>query len=323
MAENIELSCVWDHTIIKILNHDIHSKMGNMIKEWVVFNKLEDFNSLLEYTNGDFTPTGKFCYINENGEKLYRKLMKEFYNLRWYIQHLVDLNDYQYGDNEWTNPLHESNWTYRTNKQFMKYVNFTLKEMTPEQMKMNPIKPIIIVKTNEELDKEEGESIIDEQEYTISIKEEEEYSTFSDMSKQDSESDINVDETQHQENSYTPETLQNNTTMHDKNDLIHDENNTSEYENIIEIETYEHYGEKIHETEESIPTETSQVLTVFNKAIHQEDDSSDDKSDIEIDPPKENGEQEIGKQDKLLTTTFQIEIENRKVEGLITYSTDQ
>ena len=44
---------------------------------------------------------------------------------------------------------------------------------------------------------------------------------------------------------------------------------------------------------------------------------------IEIEPPKENGEQEIGKQDKLLTTTFQMEIENRKVEGLITYSTDQ
>ena len=130
MAENIELSCVWDHTIIKILNHDIHSKMGNMIKEWVVFNKLEDFNSLLEYTDDDFTPTGKFCYINENGEKLHRKLMKEFYNLRWYIQHLVDLHEYQYGDNEWTNPLHESNWTYRTNKQFIIYVNFTLKELT-------------------------------------------------------------------------------------------------------------------------------------------------------------------------------------------------
>ena len=44
---------------------------------------------------------------------------------------------------------------------------------------------------------------------------------------------------------------------------------------------------------------------------------------IEIDPPQENGEQEIGKQAKLLTTTFQIEIENRKVEGLITFSTDQ
>ena len=253
--------------------------------------------------------------------------MKEFYNLRWYIQYLVDQHEYQYGDNEWTNPLHESNWTYRTNKQFMKYVNFTLQEMTPEQMKMNPIKPIIKVKTNEELDTEEGESNTDEQESTISNKDEEEYSTSSDISKQDSESDINIDDTQDEQNSHTPETLQihdtYNTTMHDKDNSIHDEYGTSKDENIIEIETYEDYGEKIHETEESIPTETSQVLIVFNKAIHYEDDSSDDKSEIEIEPPKENGEKEIGKQDKLLTTTFQIEIENRKVEGLITYSTDQ
>ena len=78
MSENIELSYVWDHTIIKILNHDLQSNMGNMTKEWVVFNKLEDFNSLLKYTDDDFTPTGNLCYINENGDKLYRKLMKEF-----------------------------------------------------------------------------------------------------------------------------------------------------------------------------------------------------------------------------------------------------
>ena len=77
--------------------------------------------------------------------------------------------------------------------------------MTPEQMKMNPIKPNIKVKTNEELDTEEGESNTNEQESTISNKEEEEYSTFSDMLKQDSESNINVDETQHQENPQTPE----------------------------------------------------------------------------------------------------------------------
>ena len=38
--------------------------------------------------------------------------LKEFYNLRWYIQHLGDENEYQYGDNLWTNPLSESNWTY-------------------------------------------------------------------------------------------------------------------------------------------------------------------------------------------------------------------
>ena len=195
--------------------------------------------------------------------------------------------------------------------------------MTPEQMKMNPIKPIVKVKTNEELDTEEGESNTNEQEFTISNKEEEKYSTFSDMSKQDSESDINVDETQYQENPHTPETSQNNTTMHDNDDLIHNEYDTSENEHIIEIETIEDYGEKIHETEESIPVETSQVLTVFNKTIHHEDDSSDDKSVIEIESTEEDREQEIGKQDKLLTTTFQIEIENRKVKGLITYSTDQ
>ena len=62
--------------------------------------------------------------------------------------------------------------------------------------------------------------------------------------------------------------------------IIH-EYDTSEDENITEIETFEHYGEKIHETEESIPTETSQVLTVFNKVIHHEDDSSDDINVIE------------------------------------------
>ena len=287
MSENIELSYVWDHTIIKILNHDIHSKMGNMIKQWVVFNKLEDFNSLLEYTDDDFTPTGKLCYINENGVKLHRKLMKEFFNLRWYIQHLVDEYEYQYGDNEWTNPLHESNWTYRTNKQFMNYVNFTLKEMTPEQMKMNPIKPIIKVNTNEVLDTEEGESNSDEQKSTISIEEEaecttseelteDEYSRFSDTSKLDSESDINVHDTQDEQISHTPETLQihntYNTTMHDKHNLIHEEYNTSEDQNTIEIETIEDYGEKIHETEESISTETSLLYStkqIIMKMIHQ------------------------------------------------------
>ena len=124
---------------------------------------------------------------------------------------------------------------------------------------------------------------------------EDEYSTSSDISKRNSESDINVDDTHHQEHPHTPETQQNNIEMHDKHDLIHDEYDTSEDENITEIETYEDNGEKVHETEESIPTETSQVLTVFNKTIHHKHDSSDDKSVIEIEPPRQNGEQEIGK----------------------------
>ena len=152
MSENIELSYVWDHTIKKILNYDLKSEMGNMIKEWVVFNKLEDFNSLLKYTDDDFTPIGNLCYINENGEMLPTTTLQEFYNLRWYIQHLIDENEYQYDDDEWTNPLSERNWSYQANKTFIKYVNFTLQEMTPEQLKKNPI----TVHPKQKLDTEEG-----------------------------------------------------------------------------------------------------------------------------------------------------------------------
>ena len=224
------------------------------------------------------------------------------------------------------NPLSEENWMKQNNYKFIKYVTHHRHPMTPEQLKQKPFEEIF-KNQHEKVDTDEGESTKVQVEFTTSGELTAEYSTFSDMSKQDSESDINVDDTQHPENPHTPETLQihnmYNTTMHDKDDLIHDEYDTSENENITEIETYEDYGEKIHEIEESMPVETSQVLTVFNKTIHQEDDSSDDISVIEIEPPKENGEQEIGKQDKLLTTKFQIEIKNRKVEGPITYSTDQ
>ena len=161
--------------------------------------------------------------------------------------------------------------------------------MTPEQHKQKPFEEIF-KNQHEKVDTDEGESTKVQEEFTTSEElTQDEYSTFSDMSKQDSESDINVDETQHQENPQTPELQIHNTystTMHDEDDAIHDEYDTSEDENITEIETFEHYGEKIHETEESKPTETSQVLTVFNKAIHHDDDSSDDKSVLEIEPPK-------------------------------------
>ena len=68
----------------------------------------------------------------------------------------------------------------------MKYVKFILQRMAPEQIKQNPI----AVHLNKKLDTEEGESNTNEQESTIYNKEEKEYSTFSDMSKQNSESDI-------------------------------------------------------------------------------------------------------------------------------------
>ena len=295
-----------------------------MFKQWIIFNKLENFNSILNYPIDDFTPSGNLCYMNEHGDILPYSPMKKIFNLRWYIQYLMDESE-----DEAQNPLSEENRMKQNNCKFIKYVIHHRHPMTAEQLKQKPFEEIF-KNQHEKVDTDEGEStkIEEEEEFTTSEElTDKEYSTFSDMSKQDSEFDINIDDTQDEQNTHTPETLQIHniykTTMHDKDDLIHDEYDRSENINTIEIETYEHYGEKIHETEELKSTETSQALTVFNKAIHHEDDLSDDKSVIEIEPPQENGELEIGKQDKLLTTTFQIEIENRKVEGLITHSTDQ
>ena len=318
MTDTNHLCHLWEHTIVKIFKHDPESELGIMFKQWIIFNKLDNFNSILNYPIDDFTPSGNLCYMNKHGYILPYTPMKKIFNLRWYIQYLMDESE-----DEAQNPLSEENWIKQNNCKFMKYVIHHRHPMTPEQLKQKPFEEIF-KNQHEILDTDEGKSIEEEEEFTTSEElTKDEYSTFSDMSKQNSESDINVDETQYPENPHTPETLQNNTTIHDKDNSIHDEYDTSENENTIEIETIEHYGEKIHETEESIPVEASQVLTVFKKVIHHEDDSSDDKSVIEIEPPQQNGEQENGKQDKLLTTTFQIEIENRKVEGLITYSTDQ
>ena len=320
MQQTIHLSDLWEHTITKIFKHDPESELGIMIRQWVINKKLEDFNCLLNYTDEDLIPhgVGKLSYYKENDDSVVKIMsptpLQELISLRWYIQHLIHESGYLYDDDESNYPMSEDKWMLQTHGKFMKYVFFTLHRMTPEQMKMNPIKPMIKVKTNEELDTEKGESTKVQDEFTTS-EEQEEYSTFSHMSKQNSESDINIVDTKDEKNPHTPETLQihniYNTTIHDEHELIHDEYDTSEDENKTEIETYEDFGEKIHETEESISTETSQVLTVFNKAIHHEDDSSYDKSVIEIEPSKENGEQEIGKQDKLVTTKFQIETENR------------
>ena len=200
MSENIELSYVWDHTIMKILNHDIQSKIGNMIKEWVLFNKLEDFNSLLKYTIDDFTPSGNLCYMNEHGDILPYTPMKKIFNLRWYIQYLMDESE-----EETHNPLSEENWMTQNNCTFMKYVIHHRHSMTPEQLKQKPFEEIF-KNLHEKVDTDEGESIEEEEKFTTSEElTEDEYSTFSDMLKQDSEADINVNDTQYPENPQTPE----------------------------------------------------------------------------------------------------------------------
>ena len=81
--------------------------------------------------------------------------------------------------------------------------------------------------------------------------------------------------------------------------------------------------------EETNTTETHQVHNVLNETTHDEenvseteDDTSEEENVIEIQTYENNGEQNI-QGDKLLTTNFEVEVENRKVEGLVTYSTDQ
>ena len=68
--------------------------------------------------------------------------------------------------------------------------------MTPEQLKQKPFEEIC-KNQHEKVDTDKGESTKVQEEFTTSEKlTEDEYSTFSVMSKQDSESDINVDDTQ-------------------------------------------------------------------------------------------------------------------------------
>ena len=171
--------------------------MGIKIKEWILFNKLEDFYSLLNSIDKDFTQTGNLCYTNDNSEKLSTIHLQEFYNLRWLIQHLIDNNGYEYGDHGNFSPLCEYYWIFQTNEEFMKYVILTLQRITPEQLKMNHFKPIIKVNTNEELDIDEGKSTKDEQESTTSAQLSEENST-SDISTDDKQESISIETSQGQ-----------------------------------------------------------------------------------------------------------------------------
>ena len=67
--------------------------------------------------------------------------------------------------------------------------------------------------------------------------------------------------------------------------------------------------------EDSKSIETSQVHNVLNKSIPNEVDSHTVKHMTEIELPKENGEQNNAIEDKLLTTNFEVKVENRKLKG--------
>ena len=89
--------------------------------------------------------------------------LQKLFNLRWYIQHLLDESQSDDDDDdEFDNPLSEDNWMLQTNWKFIKYVIHNKHSMTPRQLKKNPIEPIIKVKPHQTFDTDEGESIKDE-----------------------------------------------------------------------------------------------------------------------------------------------------------------
>ena len=62
----------------KISNMTQNIKLGLMFKQWIIFNKLENFNSILNYPIDDFTPSGNLCYMNEHGDTLPYTPMKKY-----------------------------------------------------------------------------------------------------------------------------------------------------------------------------------------------------------------------------------------------------
>ena len=212
----------------------------------MIYNKLEDFNSLLNYTDEDFKPygTGNLSYYKENGDSVVKMMsttpLQMLENLWWYMQHLINQSGYLYDGDESNYPLSEDKWMLQTHGKFMNYVLFALHRMTPEQMRMNPIRPIIKVKTNEELDKEEGESIIDEDESTETSQELSE--------EQNSTSDIYIED---QEDSKSIETSQVHNVL---NNSIPNEVDSHTMEDVTEIELPKVNGEQNNEKEYKLLT---------------------------------------------------------------------
>ena len=121
--------------------------------------------------------------------------------------------------------------------------------------------------------------------------------------------------------------------QHEKLDTEEGESNKEEKKSTTFSENSEQDSESDTSTEdeqETNMTETLQVHHGKNETTHDEenpsdpeDDTSEENSVYEIESHLVNAEQNDAQEDKLLTTNFEVKVENRKVEGLITYSTDQ
>ena len=173
MTNTNHLCDLWDHTIVKVFKHDSKSQLGLMLKQWIIFNKLENFHSILNYTIDDFTPSGNLSYINHHCYILHHTPLREVFNLRCYIQHLMDETE-----DEDENLLSYENWMKQNNWKFLKFLIHHKHSMTPEQLKQKLFEESF-KNQHEKVDTEQGES----------NEEEEKSTTSSENSEQDSESD--------------------------------------------------------------------------------------------------------------------------------------
>ena len=76
MTETNHLCDLWEQTIVKVFKHDSKSELGLVLKQWIKFNKLENFNSILNYTIDDFTPSGNLSYLNQHGDILHQNTIE-------------------------------------------------------------------------------------------------------------------------------------------------------------------------------------------------------------------------------------------------------
>ena len=128
---DIDYLCdLWEHTIAKVFKHASKSQLGLRLKEWIKCQKLENFNSILNYTIDDFTPSGNLSYMNQHHDILHHTPLREVFNLRCYIQHLMDETE-----DEHENPLSHENWMKQNNWKFIKFLIHHKHSMTPEQLK--------------------------------------------------------------------------------------------------------------------------------------------------------------------------------------------
>ena len=251
MSETNHLCDIWEHTIVRVFKHNSKSDLGPMLKQWIIFNKLDNLNSILNYTVDDFIPSGNLSYLNKHGEILHQTPLKEDFNLRWCIQHLMDENE-----DEDENSLNRENWMKQTNWKFIKYVIHHKHSMIPEQLKQKHFKETFNIQ-QEKLDTEEGES----------NEEEEESTTSSVKSEQDSESDTSTEDEQETD---TTETLQ---VHHGMNEMTHDEENPSEAEDDTSEENSLHEMEHLvnggqNEQESKLLTTNFEGLITYSTDQH-------------------------------------------------------